>query len=132
MKPASQLRAADLRAGRPLVLRAGGDVERVEATGLPIGMFCSERFESTTLQLARGETMFFYTDGVTEAQDAAGVEYGIDRLCTFITSAAALAPTPLIERCARDLAAFASKPARADDVTMMAVRRSPGEAQLSS
>ncbi len=56
----------------PLVLRAGGEVERVDATGLPIGMFCSEHFSSRTVQLAPGETVLFYTDGLVEAQDVIG------------------------------------------------------------
>ena len=108
----------------PLVLRAGGEVERVDATGLPIGMFCSEHFSSRTVQLAPGETVLFYTDGLVEAQDVSGAEYGIERLCTLAASAGALASTSLVERCARDLAAFAGTPAWADDVTIMAVRRS--------
>ncbi|HEY6359650.1 MAG TPA: SpoIIE family protein phosphatase [Vicinamibacterales bacterium] len=108
----------------PLVLRAGGEVERVEATGLPIGMFSSERFLSTTLRIAPGETLLFYTDGVVEAQDATGEEYGIERLSTVAASVATLPPTPFIERCIRDLAAFAGMRPRADDVTIMAVRRS--------
>jgi len=108
----------------PLVVHAGGEIERVDATGLPLGMFCSERFSSHTVQLTPGETLLFYTDGLVEAQDATGEEYGIERLCTLAASAGALPPTPLVERCARDLAAFAGTPAWADDVTIMAVRRS--------
>lgn len=113
-----------LNAGHPppLVLRRDG-LERLDATGLPIGMFCSERFASRTVQLAPGDTLLFYTDGLVEAESPAGDDYGIDRLCALGGTLAALAPDQIVERCARDLAAFRGARPMADDVTIMAVRR---------
>ena len=107
----------------PLVIRSGGAIERLHATGLPIGLFCSEQFTSHTVRLDPGDTLLLYSDGVVEAQSLAGEDYGVDRLCTVAAPAAALPPPGLVERCVADLATFAALRPLADDVTLLAVRR---------
>jgi sigma-B regulation protein RsbU (phosphoserine phosphatase) len=105
----------------PLLIRAGG-IERLDATGLPIGMFCSESFSSETVRLAPGEALLLYTDGLLETQNSNAIEYGIDRLL-------ALAAGPLLEsratvaNCLKDLTSFRGSAAATDDLTIMAVRR---------
>ena len=49
----------------PLVLRAGQAIP-LAATGLPLGFFYTSRYEVTELQLVPGETLLFYTDGLTK------------------------------------------------------------------
>lgn len=112
----------------PLLIRSGrhgsgGDIARLEANGFPIGIFCSERFSSHTLRLAPSEMLLFYTDGLLEARNAAGVEYGIERLSAL---AAATDPQPreIVDACLRDLAGFRSLSGLSDDLTILAVRRS--------
>ena len=107
----------------PLVLRQEGGVERIDATGLPIGMFADEQFVSRTLQLHDGDTLLLYTDGVVEARNALDEDYGIERLAMFARSVPAPAPETLVGRCAAELHAFAGRAVAADDVTIMAVRR---------
>lgn len=112
-------------AGHPaaLVLRAGG-VVRLDATGLPVGMFCSEQFSSHTVRLAAGESILVYTDGLVEARSANGTEYGVDRLCALAASASGRSPQALLDACVADLTTFrgAASGSR-DDLTIMAVRR---------
>lgn len=105
----------------PLLIRAG-EIARLDATGLPIGMFCSERFSSRIVRLAPGEMLLLYTDGLLEAQNATGVEYGIERLSALAASAN-WQPKAIIDACLRDLAAFRSAPGSADDLTILAVSR---------
>src|SRR5215471_15745570 len=62
----------------PLLLR-GQAVTPVAATGLPVGMFCQERYETVRFSLNRNDRLLLYTDGLSEAQNAATEEYG-DRL----------------------------------------------------
>lgn len=52
----------------------------VEATGTPIGMFCESQFATTRLTLAVGDTLLIYSDGLTEATNTAGHEYGSARV----------------------------------------------------
>jgi sigma-B regulation protein RsbU (phosphoserine phosphatase) len=106
----------------PLVIRAGGAVEPLDATGLPIGLFCSEQFSSHALQLAPGDALLFYTDGCIEAQDAGGDEYGLERLVALARSAARAPAAEIVAGCARDVAAFRGARSAADDLTIMAVR----------
>jgi sigma-B regulation protein RsbU (phosphoserine phosphatase) len=106
----------------PLVIRGSG-IDRLDATAMPIGMFCSEHFGITRVQLAPGEAVLLCTDGVLEAENASGVDYGIDRLRTVLADGAALPPPDLVNACVHDLAAFVDGQPYADDVTVMALRR---------
>ncbi len=105
----------------PLVLGQQG-VTAIDATGLPIGMFCSERFSSRVVHLAPGESLLLYSDGLTEAESAAGVEYGVDRLSALAAAGASLAPRAMVGACVRDLIAFRGDKA-SDDLTVMAIRK---------
>lgn len=106
----------------PLVIRDGA-VAALGATGLPIGMFCSVQFSSRTEQLAAGDTLLLYTDGLTEAQNPAGVEYGVERLSATAASASRLPPQAVVEACVREVGAFRHAPALTDDLTIMALQR---------
>jgi sigma-B regulation protein RsbU (phosphoserine phosphatase) len=105
----------------PPLLICGDGIARLDATGLPIGMFCSERFSSQIVRLAPGEMLLLYTDGLIEAQNAAGVDYGIERLSAL--AAANRQPKAIVDACLRDLAGFRGAIGLADDLTILAVRR---------
>src|SRR2546428_587816 len=106
----------------PLVARSR-TIERVAPTGIPIGMFCDARFSVARTRLSPGDTILLYTDGVNEARDGSGQEYGIDRLAKVLAGHPARNPSDLVASCLRDLRTFRSSAAPADDVTLMAVAR---------
>lgn len=106
----------------PLFVR-GGDVSIIEATGLPIGVFCDEQFTSNKVRLSRGDTLLLYTDGLSEAQDSSGQEYGRERLLRLIGECLTLVPEELVATCVRDLTAFRASTSQTDDLTIMALRR---------
>jgi phosphoserine phosphatase RsbU/P len=64
---------------RPLLINAQGqhflDTER----GLPLGLGCGD-YSETEITLPEGSKLIFYSDGITEAENARGEEYGLDRL----------------------------------------------------
>jgi sigma-B regulation protein RsbU (phosphoserine phosphatase) len=64
----------------PLLLRADGRCERLEAGGLLLGSFPDARFEQAEIPLAPGDRLLLYTDGVTEAMNAQGELYGEERV----------------------------------------------------
>ncbi len=105
----------------PLVVQADGIV-KLDATGMPIGMFYTQSFSSRTVRLAPGSTLLLYTDGLSEAQNAAGLEYGIDRLAALAASSNRK-PQATIETCVRDVAAFRGATGANDDLTLLAIRR---------
>ena len=106
----------------PLILRESG-ISRIEATGLPIGMFCSEQFSSQTVRLEPGESLLLYSDGLIETQSTAGVEYGSERLSALAASEARGVPIDVVGACVQDVARFRGARPLTDDLTVMAVRR---------
>jgi len=59
----------------PFILHSGQAIP-VPATGLPIGLFYSSTYDVTTIQLASGDALVCYTDGITEARNELDAEYG--------------------------------------------------------
>jgi phosphoserine phosphatase RsbU/P len=106
----------------PLIAR-GREIERVAPTGIPIGMFGDARFTVTRLRLSPGDTILMYTDGVNEARNGSGQEYGIDRLTGILSRSTAQATPDLVGALLQDLRTFRSGAAQADDITLLAVRR---------
>jgi len=96
-----------------------------DSTGVPLGMFCGTRFPVHQLTLCHGDTLFLYTDGLTEARNAAGAEYGLHRIRTLAAQHNRLAPADLISKCLDDLFTFGEGLKQCDDLTLLAVRRAP-------
>ena len=111
-------------AGRlpPLLLRQGA-VQSIEATGLPVGIFCNEHFSVIRFQMDKGDTLFLYTDGLSETRDGAGSEYGVERLSSFLRENGGLAPKTLLTTCVNEVDAFRIANSLADDLTLMAIQR---------
>lgn len=105
----------------PLVVQKG-HVTPIEATGLPVGLFSTERFTSQKVQLAAGDMMLLYTDGLVEAENVDGDDYGIARVSALARKAPAK-PKAMVDACVRDLAIFRDGPASKDDLTILAVSR---------
>jgi sigma-B regulation protein RsbU (phosphoserine phosphatase) len=104
----------------PLLLRDGG-VLPIAATGLPIGMFCGERYASTTVKLDKGDRLLLYTDGLSEARNQSDCEYGDDRLLGFLTGCQQLPAVTLVKELLEDLSRFSLARPRSDDLTVMAI-----------
>lgn len=108
----------------PLHFRRHGTLTSVEATGLPVGMFRAERYEAVRLELAEGDGLFLYTDGLSEARDARESEYGCERVARLIAADCARDPRALVTRCLADLTDFRGPQAeRTDDLTVMVMSR---------
>ena len=106
----------------PLLLR-GKKVTRLEATGLPLGLFCDGNYSTQTMALAPGDSLLLYTDGLSEARDGTDKEYGETRLAELTGVRQDLPPRELVEACLEDVAVFRSGTPMKDDLTVMAIRR---------
>jgi len=98
-------------------------VTRINATGLPVGVFCSESFSCTSFQMQKGDSLFLYTDGFSEGSDSSGQEFGIDRLSRLLQEQINIPPRTLIDRSLSELKTFAQGRAPFDDLTLMAIQR---------
>jgi sigma-B regulation protein RsbU (phosphoserine phosphatase) len=113
-----------VNAGHLPVLHIHGDgVTPKDSTGVPLGMFCTTRFPVHRLTLAHGDTLLLYTDGLTEAQNRAGAEYGLHRIRTLAARHTGIEPAGLISECLEDLLSFREGLKQTDDLTLLAVRR---------
>ncbi len=108
------------------VLRSKGSLERMNSTGLPIGLLSGRGFTQGEVQLATGDLLFFYTDGIVEAEDEKGDFFGAERLETAIVAAREasgdLGIDDVLSRVERSVADFRQGREPFDDATMMAVR----------
>lgn len=107
----------------PPIVIAGGRAANVHPTGGLVGMFCQSEFASTELSLTAGDTLLIYSDGLTEAENSAGEEYGADRVKDAVVRAATLPVEALLDRALFEQARFRGERANTDDVTLLAIRR---------
>lgn len=106
----------------PLHVRKDG-VRSLPSTGLPLGLLCDSSYTSVRASLASGDSLLLYTDGLSEARDIGGRQYGDERLFALAGRLGALAPKPIINAYLEDLRSFRPGVQRADDLTLMVVRR---------
>jgi sigma-B regulation protein RsbU (phosphoserine phosphatase) len=107
----------------PALLVRKGDVTHLEATGLPLGMFCDSQYALKQARLKPGDALFLYTDGVSEARDRAHGEYGVPRLAQFVGQRHGLPPEALIAACLQEVKSFSAGVPKGDDLTIMVLRR---------
>jgi phosphoserine phosphatase RsbU/P len=120
-RPSGEVELCNAGHPPPLLLR-DGTVTRIDATALPIGMFCTGYFSTCAVQLAPGDALLFYTDGLPEAQSPSGHAYGIDRIADLAARSGRV-PAQMIETHVRDVAGFRGGGGLEDDLTIFAVRR---------
>jgi sigma-B regulation protein RsbU (phosphoserine phosphatase) len=74
--------------GVPYPIRCSGDsVAQIELPGVPLGAFAGTTYDELSFDLAAGDVYVFCTDGVFEANDALGREFGVERLLKVVTDA---------------------------------------------
>jgi sigma-B regulation protein RsbU (phosphoserine phosphatase) len=107
----------------PALLQHGGAVTELGATGVPLGLFCEGVYPTQNAEMARGDTLLLYTDGVSEARSATEAEYGAERLKELAASNPGLSAQALVAACINDLDGFRAGAPLLDDLTIMAIRR---------
>ncbi|HEU5150998.1 MAG TPA: SpoIIE family protein phosphatase [Iamia sp.] len=107
---------------RPLLLRADGTVERVEATGTLLGVLPSPPLQEVELALEPGDSLVLYTDGVTEARDGPE-QFGEGRLIASLEGAAGLtSAADVTGRVLKAVDDFRDPESAADDIAVVAIR----------
>jgi len=112
-------------AGHPpaLLLRAGaGSCSTLAADGMLLGVSKHVEFAEVKLKLAPGDIVVFYTDGVTEARNAAGEFFGLERLGQAIVAHRAEDPDAMIREVLAGLDRFAGVAQREDDLTIVVMQ----------
>jgi phosphoserine phosphatase RsbU/P len=111
-------------AGHPPVWLAGcQEASAIGATGLPLGMFSTSRYSTTTMRLEPDQSLILYTDGLSELRNQDGVEYGQKRLREFAEANPGLDPVALSDAFLKDVKEYSAGAAPLDDLTLMVIRR---------
>jgi serine phosphatase RsbU (regulator of sigma subunit) len=104
-----------------LLLRSNGNLERLDATGTVLGLFKGWDCSAGERELSPGDTVAFYTDGVTETFNEAGEEFGESRLVKALRHHRGLPPDNLLGALVEDVRRFSPQEQR-DDITMLVAK----------
>jgi sigma-B regulation protein RsbU (phosphoserine phosphatase) len=116
-----QLEYANCGHNPPLLFRANGAVEHLDPTASVIGLFPHWECTTQTITLQPKDVLIIYTDGVTEANDADGNEFGETRLREVVRSSLAAAPAELLVAIQGAVQRF-SAGEQFDDLTLVVAR----------
>jgi steroid delta-isomerase-like uncharacterized protein len=102
----------------PLLVGRTG-VRRLECGGMVVGAFEGAVFDDDTQQLEPGDVLVAYSDGLTEARDPRGEEFGEERLLSCVKAHCTLSATDLMECLLATVHQFSEGTAQTDDLTML-------------
>jgi serine phosphatase RsbU (regulator of sigma subunit) len=108
----------------PLLLRKSGTFETLTEGGLILGIIPDAPYSAGTLRLESGDLLVLYSDGVTEARDAADDQFGEERLMEFLSEARSMRPEEMVDALIQRVREFSSRGKPSDDVTVVIMRRS--------
>lgn len=111
----------------PLLVHRTGAIERLAATATVLGLFPEWNCTVSQVSLVEGDTVVMYTDGVTEAANGRGEEFGTERLANEICNAPAVPASELLERIILAVKNF-SPGEQGDDITLVIARYCPAAA----
>lgn len=97
-------------------------VDFLEKGGMLLGIFDYAEFEDETLSLQANDTLVFYTDGVTEAENSSEEVYGTQRLVDVIVKNLDLSAEKLCRKIEEDLIEFTSTLPHSDDLTIVVIK----------
>lgn len=106
-----------------LLARPSGRIERLSATGVPLGLIPNGSWTEESVPFGPGDLLCAYTDGFTEASNADEEEFGLERLEAELTGGFRLPARKLSERLFGAVASFAEGMQQYDDQTLLIVRR---------
>jgi phosphoserine phosphatase RsbU/P len=107
----------------PALVISPGGVKQIGSTGLPLGLFSTSRYTVRSVRLDPHDSLLLFTDGISEANDASGREYGVDGLSVAIGQRHGWPPKELVAACLGDLQRHSAGVRQADDQTLMAIQR---------
>lgn len=100
---------------------AAQSVHRLKPTGPAIGLLHQAEYRTETVDFGSGDLLLLYTDGLVEARNAEGEEFGENRLADFLISGAQKKAGDFLSGLRETLKAFSGKEFQ-DDITMMAIK----------
>jgi len=106
----------------PILRRANGTLETLEAGGLPLGIQSGVKYETASLELKPGDALIFFTDGVVEAFNEAGEEFGNERWLSAIRNLPDWDAQQTLQFLMKRVDEFVGATRQSDDITCMVFR----------
>ncbi|NNE67309.1 MAG: SpoIIE family protein phosphatase [Pyrinomonadaceae bacterium] len=107
----------------PLVARGDGEVFELESGGFPLGIMPGTEFEQGKIEVMSGECVVIFSDGVSEAENPEGEEFGIERLTEVIKKNSSRSASGIRDKIESALSAFTKTAPANDDITLVIVKR---------
>ncbi len=107
----------------PILRKASGGLERLEAGGIPVGIFEGAAYQVGTTRLESGDWLVIFTDGVVEAVNTKDVEYGEPELIRLIDRESGSAPAEMLRSLMTGLDQFVGNTPQHDDITCLLLKR---------
>jgi serine phosphatase RsbU (regulator of sigma subunit)/putative methionine-R-sulfoxide reductase with GAF domain len=107
----------------PLWVKQNGEVERLTRTAIALGVVTGEPVEQRTIKFEPGDSLLFYTDGLTESFNNDGEFFGEERLLEAIQGSQHASASELLDVVEKSLLHFVQDVPLADDMTMLVLRR---------
>ncbi len=108
----------------PLLVHHDGTVEKLEGTGLLLGIMAAAKYEQRTCHLEKGDVVVLFSDGVTEAcRPDVDEEFGEDRLAATLAELSHESAKSIIESINKRVQDFTCGAPPADDITLVVARR---------
>jgi phosphoserine phosphatase RsbU/P len=107
---------------QPILRRNSGIIQRLDAGGLPLGIKANAPYETGTITLEPGDWLVVFTDGVVEAVNEPGVDYGEERLISILNAGTEIPPVRMLSRIMVDLDVFVGTTPQQDDITCLVTK----------
>jgi phosphoserine phosphatase RsbU/P len=107
----------------PILRKASGSVERLEAGGIPVGILADAPYQVGTTRLEVGDWLVIFTDGVVEAENAKEEEYGEPALIQLVDRGAGFTPAMMLRSLLEELDRYVGNTPQHDDITCLLLKR---------
>ncbi len=109
-----------------LIRRVDGTVEEINSSGLPLGILEAATYRESTAQLAPGDIVVLFTDGLTEAEDEDDEEFGVERVTEVVAGLDDPTADRMCDAILEAVNAFTNGAPLQDDATLLVVERLNG------
>jgi phosphoserine phosphatase RsbU/P len=107
----------------PILRKSSGAQERLEAGGIPIGIFAETLYRVGTTRLESGDWLVIFTDGVVEAVNQKDEEYGEERVMAVVDRGSGSSPAELLRSLLEELDRHVGNTPQHDDITCLLLKR---------
>lgn len=107
----------------PIIINKGTIIEELPPTGPAVGLAAEMVFNRNEITLQKGDTVFCFTDGVTEAQNTNGDFFSTETLKTILEKGENISPEGMIKNVTEALQKHIGRASPFDDITMVAIKR---------